>query len=87
MAGEEEKEGRGQRKKRGTQTVKYAEKHRTRRGQEQLNLLLLPAKIAVREPAVAGLEELSVGAFFGFLSLSLSSLMGSDCSPSTDTAG
>lgn len=73
------------RKKRGTQTAKYADEHWTGCGQEQVNPLLLPVKMDAKESAEAGLGELSVGAFFRFLSLSLSSLMGSECSPSTDT--
>jgi hypothetical protein len=84
---EEEKEGKGQKKERGAQTGKYAEIHRMGCGLNKLNLLFLPAKAAARGSAGAGPEELSVGALFRLLSLSLSSLMGSECSPSTETAG
>lgn len=70
--GKRKKRG-GQKKEKGTQTATYAENHRTGCGlNAELNLLFLPAKAAARESAMAGLEELSVGAFFRFLRLSLS---------------
>lgn len=67
--GKRKKRG-GQKKEKGTQTATYAENHRTGCG---LNAeLFLPAEAAARESAMAGLEELSVGAFFRFLRLNLS---------------